>query len=101
MRTVYAERRQALVDALERHAPELLEIVGDPAGMLLVAALRRPQDDVALAHRAEHEGLRAMPLSRCYLGPRPRRGFVLGYGGATPTELAAGVRKLRRLLGPA
>lgn len=101
MRAVYAERRQALLDAIERHAGDLLEVVGDPAGMLLVALLRRAQDDVALAHRAEAEGLRTMPLSRSYAGARARHGFILGYGGARPAELAAAVRKLRRLLGPA
>jgi DNA-binding transcriptional MocR family regulator len=69
--------------------------------MLLVARLRRAQDDVALAHRAEREGLRTMPLSRSYAGARARQGFILGYGSARPAELAAAVRKLRRLLGPA
>jgi GntR family transcriptional regulator/MocR family aminotransferase len=101
MREVYSERRQALVDAIEHHAGDLLEVVGDPAGMWLVALLRRAQDDVALAHRAETAGLRTMPLSRSYAGGRARNGFILGYGGARPAELAAAVRKLRRLLGPA
>ncbi|HET9316041.1 MAG TPA: PLP-dependent aminotransferase family protein, partial [Vicinamibacteria bacterium] len=86
MRLLYAQRRQALVDALARELPAL-EVMGDAAGMHLVAALPDRARDREVAVRAAAQGLWTMPLSACYLGPSGRPGLVLGYGAPTEREI--------------
>jgi GntR family transcriptional regulator/MocR family aminotransferase len=97
MRSLYQERRGALVAALQSELGEQLEVLGAEAGLHLVAALRGRSDDRHLAELAAARGLWLLPLSTCY-GQVPRRfGFVLGYGGTGLTQIAEGVRQLRRL----
>jgi GntR family transcriptional regulator/MocR family aminotransferase len=97
MRLLYAERRRALVDALGRELPQL-EVIGDAAGMHLVAALPAGTRDRELAARAAALGLWTMPLSACFLGPARRPGLVLGYGGVTEREIRDAVKRLKPLV---
>jgi GntR family transcriptional regulator/MocR family aminotransferase len=99
MRGLYAERRAALVAAIHGELGEVLEPVGDDAGMHLVALFRGRRDDRTAALRAARMGLWAMPLSSCYSRRPARGGFVLGFGGSGPSEISAGVRRLRAALG--
>ena len=98
MRVLCSQRRQALVEALQRELPENLRVVGDAAGMFLSASLtgRIRDRDVALA--AHREGLGVLPLSECCLGRPLRNGLVLGYGGFPEEELARAVRRLRGII---
>jgi GntR family transcriptional regulator/MocR family aminotransferase len=97
-RALYAERRSVLVAALHEDLGDRLEVLGDQAGMHLVAAFRDAVNDRLLSETAALQRLWVMPLSSCYLGPPARRGVVLGYGG-TPTHLIPdGVRHLRAVL---
>jgi GntR family transcriptional regulator/MocR family aminotransferase len=97
MRLLYAERRAALVAALAKELPAL-EVMGDAAGMHLVAALPESARDRETALRAAKQGLWTMPLSACYLGPGARPGLVLGYGGVTEREIRDAVKRLARLV---
>lgn len=97
MRLLYADRRKALVDALSKELPRL-EVIGDAAGMHLVAALPAGARDRELAVRAAGRGLWTMPLSACYLGPARRPGLVLGYGGVTEREIRDAVKRLQPLV---
>jgi GntR family transcriptional regulator / MocR family aminotransferase len=92
---LYRARRSALVASLGRSFGDRLQVVGDEAGMHLVA-LGGGRGDGAAALRAAADGLWAMPLSSCYLGPPRRHGFVLGYGGVPAPEIPAAVQRLRR-----
>jgi GntR family transcriptional regulator/MocR family aminotransferase len=94
MRALYMERREALVDAIERHASGKLEVIGTPAGMHLVALLPPGVDDVALSIAAAGKGVSARPLSPCHAYPPARGGLILGYGGVNPREIAGALRKL-------
>jgi GntR family transcriptional regulator/MocR family aminotransferase len=96
-RQIYRERRGVLVEALRRELGGTVEVLGDQAGMHLVAALPDGTHDRRLAERAAGAGLWAMPLSTCYLGD-PRPGLVLGYGGTGVDEIRDGVRRLRRVI---
>ena len=100
MRALYQERRGALVDALRTELGDVVTVLGDEAGMHLVASLTKgPDDDCAVAVRAARQGLWAMPLSPCYIARASRRGFVLGFGGTSVPEIRGGVRRLRAALG--
>jgi GntR family transcriptional regulator / MocR family aminotransferase len=95
MRALYAERRRALVAALDRELGDVAHVIGDHAGMHLVALLPQGADDQSIAVRAMRRGISAAPLSSCYLGPVVRQGLVLGFGSARPGQMLEAVRKLR------
>lgn len=90
MRTLYARRRQWLVEALQQQFGERLLINPQAGGMHLIAGLRAG-DDVALAQRARAIGIAVEPLSQWYLKARPRHGLVLGFTNITSAEQAATV----------
>ena len=97
MRTLYMERRKSLVRAIDTDMKDSLEIVGDNAGMHLVALLPPGVDDVAIAVGCAKLGIAVMPLSCCYSRPPRRGGLVLGYGGANSHQIREGIRSLKRV----
>jgi GntR family transcriptional regulator/MocR family aminotransferase len=97
-RLLCRERRSALVAALDRELGPLLRVLGDQAGMFLAAVLPEGYRDRGISLRAALKGVRAFPLSECYLGRARRQGLVLGYGGTGVAEIVDGVRRLRIIL---
>jgi GntR family transcriptional regulator/MocR family aminotransferase len=95
MRTLYMERRTALVEAIHEQLEDRLEVIGAEAGMQLTALLPRGVSDVAVARKAAKLGVSARPLSACYLQPPARGGLILGYGGANVQEIRDGIAKLK------
>jgi GntR family transcriptional regulator/MocR family aminotransferase len=95
MRMLYMSRRRALVDALRAQMADLTEVIGDDAGMDLVALLPPGIDDVAVSREAAKRGVSAMPLSLCYMKPQARGGLVLGYAGVDVDQIRDGVGKIR------
>jgi GntR family transcriptional regulator/MocR family aminotransferase len=98
MRRLYSERRDALIDELQRTVGDWVEICVPDAGMHLVAWLPSGMDDQAAARRAAAAGLEVLPVSRFSLNPPPRGGLLLGYAAATGQELRDGVKKLAAAL---
>lgn len=98
MRALYLERRMALLDAIDRHMDDKLEVIGTHAGMQLTALLPRGIDDIALSIKTAKLGVSTRPLSICYAKPPKRGGVILGYSGASAQEIRDGVRKLRACL---
>jgi GntR family transcriptional regulator/MocR family aminotransferase len=80
MRAVYAERRKALAAAIRARAAGVLEVIGDDAGMGLVALLPTGVDDVKVVTQARQMGIPVNALSECYMSPPERGGLMLGYG---------------------
>ena len=98
MRSLYEERR----DALLRSAGEMLgaqvEFGDTAAGMLAVAWLRPGLNDGRVSDLSLAEGIEASPLSRYAMRPLPRGGLLLGYAGFPAPALREGVRKLGKVL---
>ncbi len=94
-RLVSRERREALVAALDRNFGSSLRVVGDRAGMFLTVLIPPGRRDEEIAARAAERGVRAFPLSPCYLGRSRRHGLVLGYGGVPTAAIPDAVRRLR------
>jgi GntR family transcriptional regulator/MocR family aminotransferase len=91
MRTLYAERRAALLEAardlpLEIHSPE--------AGIHCVGWLPEGMDDLSLVHQAAAHGLNLWPVSSFSIEPLARKGLVLGYGEYSVPQIEDGVRRL-------
>jgi GntR family transcriptional regulator/MocR family aminotransferase len=97
-RTLYRERRTALVDAITAEAEGALKVMGGEAGLHLVATLARGKRDRAISLSAARHGLWAMPLGACYLGRPSRQGLVLGFGGTSARKMREAVRALVRVI---
>jgi GntR family transcriptional regulator/MocR family aminotransferase len=95
MRTLYSERRAALLEA----ASELpLEIDSPEAGIHCIGWLPDGMDDLAVGHQAAAYGLDLWPVSAFCLEPLARKGLLLGYGGFSVQEIKDGVRRLAAAL---
>ena len=95
MRTLYAERRDALLTA----AGDLpLDIDSSEGGIHCVGWLPGGMDDRELANKAAKYDLELTPISSFSIEPLARKGFLLGYGGYTIQQIKDGVRQLRALL---
>ena len=100
MRTVYQERQQAIVAALEQRLGSLVTIGPHDSGMHLVAYLPSGCDDVAVSQACTELKLTAAPLTGYCMKPEHqcRHGLVLGYGGVRPGEMAGKVELLARAI---
>ncbi|SDV46726.1 MocR-like pyridoxine biosynthesis transcription factor PdxR [Chitinasiproducens palmae] len=104
MRTLYRERRDALIAAIERHLPDVLELSGGAGGMHFSARLRVSVSDVAICDAAAKEGLRVKALSGYRLrgvNGREHNGFVLGYANLPAESADLIVAQLARLIAAA
>lgn len=90
MRSLYARRRQWLVDALHQQFGKRLLITPQAGGMHLIAGLREG-DDIELAQRARAAGIAVEPLSQWYLEAKPRHGLVFGFTNIASAEQASAV----------
>ncbi len=99
MRGVYAAKREALMAALRRHAPEV-ELRGLAAGFHAVARLPAGSDEafVVAAARERSVGLYAMGDFRTRRdGDHPPE-IVLGFGDMAPAAIERGIATVRDLL---
>jgi GntR family transcriptional regulator / MocR family aminotransferase len=97
MRSVYAERRSALIENLFGHFGSVVEITGAEAGMHLSLVLNGISDR-EISDSAERENLWLVPLSSSYLGRAAQQGFILGFASTSVQEIPAAVHKLRTLV---
>lgn len=98
IRTVYAARRAALVDALKLRLPKGASLQTSDQGMHLVVWLGVGLDDVALAADAAAAGIAVRPTSPMYASGRGRSGLILGFGGFTEAQIEAAVATLARIM---
>jgi GntR family transcriptional regulator/MocR family aminotransferase len=98
MRGVYRERRDALVEALAEHAPEVV-VSGLSAGFHAVLRLpdHRVEQDVVAAARARGIGLYAMGEWRSDSTGAPPE-LIVGFGAVTPQAIRQAVATIADLL---
>lgn len=96
-RLIYRERRDVLINAIERWLPGAT-VGGIAAGLNVFVTLPEGVDEVAFCERAAACGVHVNPLSRYRVTGRVHRApaVVLGYGNLTPATLEEGVRALAR-----
>src|SRR5271170_2777556 len=97
-RQLYAERRNALAQALRKEFGSEIEILGAEAGMHLVVTLPPGLSDQKISARAAKENLWLWPLSAAYAGANSRQGFILGFGSTKADEMLHQVRRLRKAM---
>ncbi len=99
MRQLYARRRQALVTLiLNQLGSGYLGQYNSNAGLHLILQLPDSADDVALAQRANGEGLLVRPLSRYYSGEDKTRGLLLGFAHIDEHLLEPSFNRLATLI---
>jgi GntR family transcriptional regulator/MocR family aminotransferase len=91
MRSLYAERRAALLEAaheinLEVHPPE--------AGMHCVGWLPEGMDDLSLVRAAASQEVDLVPVASFSMEAMERKGILLGYSEYTVEQIQNGVRRL-------
>jgi len=98
MRTMYDNRRRALVRALKTHFDVRARILGENAGMHLTVRLRTRLHDDEVMRRAAEAGVGLVSARIYYLGAAPANEFVLGYAGLSERRIQEGVRRLAKAL---
>lgn len=100
MRRLYRQRRDALGEALQRHACAGASIHGGSAGMHLALRFHDAiRDDLALSCRAAQEGIVALALSAHGTDERAGwNGFLLGYAQVKAENMDGLARRLGALL---
>jgi GntR family transcriptional regulator/MocR family aminotransferase len=98
MRTTYSGKRQALVDALEQHAPSV-RLGGLAAGFHGVARLEHGIDEIAAASAARERSIGIYPMSN-YRSPVQTRAaeIVLGFGNLSHAAIKRGIATISDLL---
>lgn len=100
MRTLYATRQVALVDALEDELGAFLDVDPNDAGLHLVARLPSGIDDRAVSDRLAEHGLIALPLSFYAERSLDRGGLLLGYAAVSEEDIRTEVRRMAEILEP-
>jgi len=94
MRTLYARRRTALLEALRMQAGEFLTVPRIPeSGLRVAATLRHGLDDQRISRLCLAEGIRVDPLSICYAEGGPS-GLIIGFASTPEERIPRAVAKL-------
>lgn len=99
MRTLYGKRHGYLVDALVQTYGDRVQVQPQVGGMHVLARLKHPQDDKALAAAAHAQGFPVHALSNWRMRKGKDSGLLMGFANfATPEEALASVRRLKAAL---
>lgn len=98
MRGVYLERREALLQGIERHAAGLVPAYNADAGLHAALLLRAGLDDQLVLAELAKRGVAAHALSPSYIGSAPRQGLLLGFGCASPAAITTATKVLGEVL---
>jgi GntR family transcriptional regulator/MocR family aminotransferase len=90
-----AARRRVLIEALEQHLGDRVEIAGENAGVHLVVWLNEvaPRELGGLISRAARAGVGLYPVNPYYARPPRKAGLLLGYAALTEADIRAGIRR--------
>jgi GntR family transcriptional regulator/MocR family aminotransferase len=98
MRSLYARRQAALVEAAGRELAGVLEVGPAAAGMHLVGWLPEGVDDREASRAAAGQGVQTQPLSYFAVEHNHRGALVLGYAAYDERETAEAVGRLSAAL---
>ena len=94
MRRTYGERRDALVESLDRHFGDGVQICGDAAGMHVL--VRFP--DQRIAEKAAAAKVQLAGSAPYYLTEPPPGEFVLGFSSIGVRSIREGIRRLAQAI---
>ena len=95
---IYRERRDIMLDALERHLGAEATWTVPTGGQHVWVTLRRPVDERSLYSEALRAGVRIMPGGATQPEPAARTSVRLSFSYVSPEDMAEGVKRLARAL---
>ncbi len=98
MRSVYAERRLALVSAIASELGDQLEVLGSMCGMQVLARFKTNANDRAICRLAFENQLEMLPLSKFAIRPLRPGGLVLGFAAVDSGQTKRAVPRLRAVI---
>ena len=98
MRKVYAVRRDAMAQAVQRHLPHVVAAQLPPGGLQMPCLLHEDRVELDTLRLAAQAGIVLPGLSRLYATPPARGGWLLGFAALTPHEIDSGIVRLARAL---
>lgn len=96
MRRIYAERRDAALQAIRQHFGDRLEVLPSEAGLHLACLWHGPGAASDLVDRAAAQGIRLMSLDRFPVQARALNGLLLGLGREEGHRITQGLARLAR-----
>jgi GntR family transcriptional regulator / MocR family aminotransferase len=97
MRSLYDQRRQALVKALNIHFGEKATILGEKAGIHIMVQLHTPFSDEEMIQYAALVGVGMMSAAPHYLKPHSQGEFIFGYGELTEQQLTESICRIAQI----
>ena len=98
MRQLYDRQRQTLVKALQFFLGSRVEILGENAGIHLMARIETTLPDEVVVQSARHAGVGIISAQGYYL-TAPRSGeFIFGYARLDEAQIERGIQRLARVL---
>jgi len=93
-----AQRRRALLQAIDTHLNGRVEVSGDASGAHVVIWPARRLSERDLVAAAASRGVGVYGVAGYYLKTPPRAGILLGYNRMTEAQIREGVHRLSRCL---
>lgn len=98
MRSLYAARRDYLVQLLRTYLAGIIEPLVPDGGMQMPCLLLQDILEQEVIDRASRAGIALFGLSALHAHETGKRGFVMGFAAYTPLELEAAVKRLAEVL---
>lgn len=102
MRVMYEQKMWTFLEKSKAYLGDYLHIEEDLIGTHVVGYVRPEYtgkcDDKALSRKLLAEGVNATPLSDYYYNPKPKNGFVFGYGSASEVDMDEGLQIILKVL---
>ncbi len=98
MRSLYDQRRQAMVTALQTHFGTRAAILGENAGLHMMVRFQTKIPDAELMAWAEQIGVGLISAAPQYLGESPGHEFIFSFTEMDEGAIANGIEKLATVL---
>jgi GntR family transcriptional regulator/MocR family aminotransferase len=98
MRHLYDHRRQVLVNALKDYFGSRVSILGESAGIHLMAKIETALSDEAAIQKAAIAGIGMISAQGYYLTAPKTGEFIFGYAQLDETQIEQGIQKLAQVL---
>lgn len=98
VRTIYRERRDAMLEAMERYFPEDVRWTRPDGGLFLWVTLPEQIDTVPLLEQAIQNDVAFVPGYCFYPGAEPNSSFRLNFSYCKPEQIRIGIERLGEVI---